>query len=893
MRPRLLQTLNQCLLSGIQVILVSAPAGFGKSTLLAQWFHQVPAEFRVGWLSLDDTDSNLIRFFSYLMASLQPVIPGISTKFGALAELSSEITLEQCVAYFCDQVSDCEEQIILVLDDYQVITNPEVHLALKNLIDHLPENLHLVIAGRVEPPLPLARLRASGKLKEVRTADLRFNQAETNQFFTVSTLIREIVFHESLVDTLNNTTEGWAAGLQLVAIALQAELARQAADPETILNRFVSELSGSHRYILDYLMEEVLSRETPEIRAFLQSTCLLERFTAGLCAAVLSDVSVPAAQEILEYLERANLFVVPLDGTRQWFRYHQLFADMLHKQLMHDHPDQVPVLHHRAALWYEGQGMLDEALAHALQSGDPDFPAAMLEKHTLLAILQGRIASAQRWMNALPVETLLSHPRLCLDRAWALTFSSQTEAAIPFLERAEIMFADQSSAALAVKSEALGLRSFGETMYGNADEAIRLAQLALDNSPQDLPFLRCCNSLFLAGALSHAGRLDEALQVYRAVQPLCRKDDQLAGLALLEADFIHYVGMYLNARGSGQQAKDLLRKSIHSFELEAGGKYRAAALYLYVGLGKILFIENNLTESEQILEKGLQLDPASMSVAAFDGWLALWWVKTGQADYPAARYILKHLEEITHGRDKKVTRTVILTGALQDLLEGQVQQATVCMERLGLTGDTGELLKKVSDSELMSWRSNEFLSYARLLAEQHKLADCLLIVDRMEGAAKAFQMNWILYRVWMVRAIALYQNGDLNGALEITGRLLEQTSTMEANPARIFLIAGDPARFLLKEALRNGLHPQRVLRILEEFPAEPPKGHSPTLPEALTERELEVLGLMAAGLKNQQIADRLVISLNTIRYHTTNIFGKLSVSNRTAAIACARQLGIL
>ena len=282
-----------------------------------------------------------------------------------------------------------------------------------------------------------------------------------------------------------------------------------------------------------------------------------------------------------------------------------------------------------------------------------------------------------------------------------------------------------------------------------------------------------------------------------------------------------------------------------------------------------------------------------MSVAAFDGWEALWWTKIGQGDYPAARHILTHLEQATRGCDEKVIRTVVWTGALQDLLEGQVEQAAARLAQLGLAGEVGELLAGVSDSELMSWRSNEFFTLARVLAAQQRSAASLEVLARMDRAAEIIHMDWVRYRVWITQAIVHHQAGRLEQALTILARLLDSTSRMEANPARIYLAAGEPARHLLQEALRRKLHPEHVARLLAEFPPIKATANTPGLPEALTERELEVLRLMAAGLKNQEIADRLVISLNTIRYHTTNLFGKLGVSTRTAATARARELGLL
>lgn len=879
-RPRLVEVLNACLQPGVQVVLVAAPAGAGKTTLLAQWLRQIPADFRVGWLSLDEGDNSLARFFSYLLAAL----PGLDGNFAALAESSPNFSAEQGVAYLVERVAEAETNLLLVLDDYHVITAPEIHQALKLLIDHLQPNLRLVIAGRVEPPLPLARLRARGQLLEVRAADLRFSVAETGSFLDNFAGLGELSAQAGLVKRLNDSTEGWAAGLQMSALALRGEMSRQGGDSAEITERIFGALDGSHRYIPDYLLEEVLSRESAQIRKFLLHTCLLERFNADLCAAQ----GLEGAQETLAYLERANLFIIPLDGQREWYRYHHLFADMLQKQLLHAHPGLAPDLHQRAANWFERHGMVDEALTHALQTGAPALPLDLVERHALETILQGRIATAARWLDSLPADALLTRPRLCLDRAWVLTFTSQTEAAVPYLERAAALL-EQTPAA---QSEVLGLKSYQKSVYGLTSEAEQLATQALQVSPGKHVFLQCANHLFLASALVRAGKLDEALQEYRSIRMACEMQRELTGLALLEADFLQYAAVYMNARNETRRAKDLLEDAIQTFE-SADGYRKAATLYLHVGLGKILFIENKLAEAERALEMGLQLDPLALSLAAIDGWLTLWWVKIGQGDYPAARRILDDLEPSIRRRDEKIQRLFILTGALQDLLEGKTASAVARMERLGFSDDVDSALENVSDSELIGWRSNEYLVYARVLAAQGKIAFSLRVLEHMAQVTQAHGLLWVMYRTWITQAMVYFQDNQVDFALEIMARLLEQTSRLDSGAARVYLSAGEAARTLLKEAQRRGLHPEHVSRLLAEFPPEPAPAKNPDLPEALTERELDVLRLMAAGLKNQEIGAKLYISLNTIRYHTTNLFGKLGVDNRTAAVVRARELGIL
>ncbi len=881
-RPRLFAALDACLNPNVQVMLVAAPAGAGKTTLLAQWLGRLPSNLDVGWLSLDEGDNSLARFLAYLFAA----IPHLEGDFAAQVESNPAINAEQGVAFLVEQVAEIESNLLLVLDDYHIITATEIHQALKLLIDHLPPNLRLVIAGRVEPPLPLARLRARGQLVEVRAADLRFSVDEVAAFLARFAGLESLAGPETLSQRLADSTEGWAAGLQMSALALRGELNLGHGEQAQVLERFVDGLGGSQRYILDYLLEEVLSRESSQIRIFFLRTCLLERFNAELCVAL----ELNAAQETLEYLERANLFIVPLDGQREWYRYHHLFADVLQKQLMHAHPALVPALHRRAADWFEAHDMIDEALTHAFQSGDPALARTLVERHALTAILRGQIATAIRWLDSLPAEVLTSSPRLCLDRAWALTFTFQTEAATAYLERAETLLADKPDEIFSVKSQVFGLQSYRENMYGHPAEAIRLAKLALENAPADDPFLQCSNRLFLAGAFSHAGKTDEALQEYRAIQPACRDRKNMAGLALLEADFLHDLAIYLHAAGEATRAKALFEQAIRDLGAD---HLQPAALYLHVGLGKLLFNENDLDGSERALEAGLRFDPLARSVGALDGWLALWRVKMSKGERAAARDILEKLEQSTRGRDVKVIHMVAVTAALQDLLEEKISSAARRLEQIGLSGNVDDVLEHANDSELSTWRHNEFYTYARLLTAQQNFPAALKVLKRLEDAAQAVHMDYLVSRAKVMQAVVHFQQGHIERAMQIMESLLERTANMETNAARIYLPAGETGRSLLQEAARCGIQPKHAASLLAAFPPQVQPEPIPDSPEALTECEVEVLRLMAVGLKNQEIADKLVVSLNTIRYHSKNIFGKLGVDNRTAAVAHAREMGLL
>jgi LuxR family maltose regulon positive regulatory protein len=890
-RPRLYSRLDAVLQPGQKLAVISAPAGFGKTTFISQWLRNIPDIYRVGWYSLDENDNTLTRFFSYLVSALRRADPSIGVGFMDMVETHPELKSEELISYTINQIIESSSNFLLIVDDIHFITNPEIFHALSNLIDHLPSNMRLVISGRVDPSLPMARWRARGQLVEIRTSDLRFNNEETGIFVKQSKVLSST--DNSIIDALSKSTEGWAAGLQMTLLAFHSEFQAKGGEPGKILDWIVNELNGSHRFILDYLLEEVLNRVSSNVREFLLRTSVLERFDAELCASVCApETSVTLAQMMLEDLERANLFIIPLDSQRKWYRYHHLFADMLKKQFLHTYPGLESELHRLAANWFEQHQLLDEAINHAQQTNDEGFLQELVEKHALGNIMRGQITSSVQWLNSLPIGWLNSSPRLCLDRAWALTFTSQTEAAREFLERAETLLWNRSEKSDPIKCEIFGLQSYQKGIYGEVEDAMELAQLARAHAPETDQFLQCSSRMFYAIALIRNGKIDEAMDEYHFIQSTCQDERGLSGLALLEADFLQFAAVLLYLRHDIKKAIQLLKDAIQTFEQYSNGYRKTATLYLYVGLGKILYTSNQLEEAESVLNRGLRIDSLSFSFAAIDGWTTLWWVKIGQRNYSAARSIINNLESTTLHCDDKIRRLVILPGALQDLLEGKNDSALKRVEKLGFTDDVEITLANISDTELMGWRVNEFFVYARTLVAQGKPQQGLRVLDRMAQAAQKKGMDLVLCRMWLNQAIIYLNDHQDKVAMEIMERLLNKTSRLVFGAIHIYLSTGDPARNILLKALKQGLQPEHVTSLLAAFPSQANSELIPDSPETLSEREVEVLRLLAEGMKNQEIADRLVVSLNTVRYHTKNIFGKLGVDNRTAAVARGRELSL-
>src|SRR5215211_6760037 len=423
-RPRLVDRLAPA--QAGELTLVCAPAGFGKTALLADWARRDPRP--VAWLSLDDADNDPARFWRHLAAALETVCPGVADRVAALLQGLQPTSFEAVVTTLVNELAGVTGEVVLLLDDYHLIQAPQVHQSMELLLAHLPSQLRLVLASRADPPLPLARLRARGQLAELRERDLRFSPEETAE------LLRTAVgseLPEAAVVALADRTEGWVAGLQLAALSLQGRI-----NPAAFIDGF----SGSHRYVLDYLTEEVLDGQPDHLVRFLLETSILERLCGPLCDAVTGRAD---SQALLEQVERANLFLVPLDEVRGWWRYHHLFADLLRARLAQEQPERVPELHASAAAWCEAHGLVDDAVRHALAAGEPSWVARLIEQHTDAMLWRFEHATVRRWLEALPAELVGSRPRLCLAQAYGALLSGRLEAVEPRLADAERALADR------------------------------------------------------------------------------------------------------------------------------------------------------------------------------------------------------------------------------------------------------------------------------------------------------------------------------------------------------------------------------------------------------------------------------------------------------------------
>ena len=863
--------------------LVSAPAGFGKTTLLAQWL--AACGMPVAWLSLEAEDNDPSRFLAYLIAALQTLDAQLGTTALALLRTPQPPLPEAVLAVLTnDLVQLGGGDFALVLDDYHAITADPIQGGMTFLLEHLPSHLHLIVATRADPPLPLARLRAQGQLTEVRTADLRFGSAEASAFLQA---VMGLDLPAEAIATLEQRTEGWIAGLQLAGLSLQGR-----AD----VSAFLAAFSGSHRYVLDYLSDEVLARQSAPVQQFLLHTSILERLSGPLCDAVMGQ---EGSQAMLETLERANLFVVPLDEERGWYRYHHLFAEMLRSHQQQTEPMLSPLLHRRASAWYERHDLPAEAVHHALAVPDAELAARLIEAIALPIVIQGHIETVRGWMNALPDALVRARPLLCIQQASYLMHTNQLEAAKARLDDAERGIQEEIPAeqARTLRSYVLTVRGGVAALTGDLARAASLAYQALETLPEAEVMLRAAASVVAAHAYLVSG--DVAPESERAV---------LAADAFIQSTGVLFAArrcMTLLARFYVLQGR--LRKAATTYAQVVEGVPPAEVLYstftylfYHFALGDLLREWNDLEAAERHLVQGLALVTETLTAEPFVvilGYTALARLQQVRGNTEEALVTLDalaHLAEQRHITPYLVTQVAAMRAQLE-LAQGNVAAAIHWADASGLSA---------TDEELPYPREVEYLVLVRVRIAQGRedseaplLQHVLHLLDRLLQDAEAKARMHSVLEILMLRALALEAQGKRIAAFSA----LEQALVLAAPEGyiRLFVDEGEPMRAMLRQAKTHSAVAAYVTTLLaafrEQHTLDHPftSAHPDSLVEPLTEREREVLGLLLQGASNREIARRLVLSVNTVKRHVYNLCGKLGVQSRTQAIIRARALNLL
>ena len=885
-RPRLIGRLEEGLRLGHRLIVLSAPAGSGKTTLLSHWIHQQDVD--AGWLSLDAEDSEPTRFWRYVIAALQTLRQdlgqealqafGTAQPFAAQALVTSLLNDVAALAQ-----SGSATPLVLVLDDYQHITTPAVHEALGFLLEHQPPNLYLVIATRADPPLPLFRLRARGQLTELRSADLRFTPGEASTFLNAT---MNLGLGPEEIQALEARTEGWIVGLQLAALALLSGSCLLGQAESADLSAFI----GSHRYVLEYLTEEVVRSLAEPVQHFLLWTSVLERLCGPLCDAVTGNVDGAA---MLANLEGQNLFIVPLDAEQRWYRYHHLFGDLLSNLLRNElAPEEIRALHARASEWHERHGRPDGAIHHALQAHGFARAASLIEAEAQTMVAQGRLNTLSGWLEALPQDLLEERPQLLLYRGWALSLSGQPERAEQVLREAKATLygLPASDEVHLLRGQLAVLLAGLATLREHPATVIREATEALDCLPETDLVSRGRVYVALGTAYAYEDRPQEATQTWQQARDLALEAGNpflaTAAIEMLAGTQIYHQGRL------GAAAADLQR--VLDLGAMKGGRHLPFTGTAHALLGEIHLERDDLDAAAAYLDKGIELlGQGGIGYGRVHTFCASARLARAREDAEGALEALQVAEQALAGH--ALWHMILHLAAYEVQLRlwlGDLEGAARWAE-----GDPTVIKRAMPETLPLYLGEVQQISRARLhLARQEPELALVALTGLGEQALGAGRMAQAI-QIDLLRALAWQAQGESNAALTS----LEQALAW-AEPegyVRLFLEAGPGVIPLLRKAASRDLRPRYAGRLLAAFGVDQRHAVSPVqaieaqpLPEPLTPRELEVLRLICEGLSNRDIAEQLTVTLNTVKKHSSHIYGKLGVRSRAQAIVQAQQLGL-
>lgn len=895
-RPRL----QEKLLAGVKrpggLVLLSGPAGFGKTTLLTEAIAGLrqPA----AWLSLDQADNDPIRFWMYLLAACQSVASDIGQSALALLQVPQPLPDETLPTILINDIDKSGADLVLVLDDYQVIQNQSIHAALAFLLEHLPDTFHLVISTRVDPPWPLARFRARGQLVEIRAADLRFTTEEAAAFLNQ---VMELNLSGEDIAALEVRTEGWIASLQLAALSMKGR---------SDISGFIQAFTGSHVYVAEYLIEEVLVRQTDHVKDFLLQTSIFNRMNASLCNAVTGRSD---SETILKNLCQSNLFVISLDEEGQWFRYHHLFADLLRARLPQNFPTTaIAALHRRAAAWYEQAGLIHEAIEHAQAAPDPALQVRLVENAALPMLLQAYVRTVEDWFNAIPVEYLDRGLRINMAHAWLHLVRGAYHQATPYVERLQAMFsAAPKPPGPSLRGEWLTIQSRILAAEGRSEESRDLAVEALEMLPASDAFVRSMALANLASAYQQMLDYEGAVAAFRMLV----REAQASGNFALEILGTSGEAQMLLQQGRLHLAYERASQGIR--RLEATGQSTPFSATLYGELGQIHYSWRQLDEARDYLLRSMQKSgQTGYSDPEIYHHITLSRIHQMEGDWDASAEDMRQAGDLARRMPPAMVREELVSQQVRvDLAFGRIAAAQTLLQPDGFHFDPFQFPELAPGSNVTHPVGLLYNSALRvLLHEAISKADRENLQRGIELAGQALAGEMQCRHIPIALETLLLRSQLYAAAGRERESLVDLTRALELGEEEgfisIFVEQGQPIAAaltsLLQRELPGNISPDYVRTILVAFPGKAssgvaPAGHAPAparedvlpLIEPLTAREMEVLQCIAAGDSNQTIADQLVITLSAVKKHTGNIFRKLNVNSRTQAIVRARLLGLL
>jgi len=908
-RPRLTEKLRSGIDRPGSLTLLSGPAGFGKTSLLSEFIFQLgqPA----AWVSLDEGDNEPVQFWSYTITACQTVKAGLGEAALALLHSPQSLPVETIPTILINELASLEQDLILVLDDYHMIQNEAIHSALAFLLEHLPGRLHFVVSTRSDPPWPLARLRARDQLIEVRAQDLRFTYDEAASFLAQ---IMGLNLNSEDVAALEERTEGWAAGLQLAALSMKGR---------SDIAGFVKAFTGSHVFIAEYLLEEVLKQQPEDIQTFLLQTSILEQLNPALCEAVSSCED---GRSMLIRLQKANLFVIPLDDEGQWYRYHHLFADLLKARLLQSRPaDFSEILHRRAAAWYEQEDMAPEAIEHALAAKDYSHALQLIEKIALPMILKAYFKTVEDWLRAIPPEYQSINPRANMAFAWMHLMRRDFAQAAPYLQHLQELFstADWDEIEPSLQGEWLALQSMLLNAQGKAAESINLAEQALKILPGEATQVRSVTYMGLADAYQ------QTLDYERAAEACERiiQQGRLGGDLASEIFGISYLGRMVLQQGKLHAASEIASGALQ--RIERTGASSPFGATLYGELAQVHYEWHQLDTARRYFSLSVDLSTlGGFSDAEIYHSVFLSRLFQMEGDLQTSlQEMEKALDLMRTAAPSLVNEEVICQQVSIYLALDRLEAAQTAIKANGFTFENGysfpELTVNAGIPHPLGLLYNSALRILLYRGTARREADALMRGIELagiviEGSLRCRHLPIVL-KTLLLRSQIQAALGDEQAQLADIAKVLEL-----AEPESFistFIEEGTPIAHalttLLERKLNRTVQPSYIQKIRAAFPnaqlANLTLGEQPgpdqsgargasfkasaaadeALVEPLTRRELEVLRLIAEGCSNQTIAEKLVITVSAVKKHTGNIYGKLNVESRTQAVARARQLGLL